>query len=127
MEVLLSDVLDVHHPVIVAGDLNTSGSDSTPTSIENFLFKQYGDIDFWTTKGIQWTTGWGVVYTGAKFGRSLTGIQTRVDPTSANIQEYPQTRSEVFSRPRNSSDSKTGRPSISAEFPIALPMGLRAL
>ena len=28
---------------------------------EYFLYKQFGSLDFWTTKGIQWTTGVGVV------------------------------------------------------------------
>jgi endonuclease/exonuclease/phosphatase family metal-dependent hydrolase len=39
MEELLKQIHDIAHPVIVAGDLNTSGSDSTPTSIENMLYK----------------------------------------------------------------------------------------
>jgi hypothetical protein len=65
--------------------MNTSGSDSTPTSIENMLYKRYGDLDFWTTKGIQWATGVGLIYTGAKAVRNLAGIEYRVDPTSANI------------------------------------------
>jgi hypothetical protein len=38
-----------------------------------------------TTKGIQWTTGVGLVYTAAKAGRSMAKIEYRVDPTSANI------------------------------------------
>ena len=67
------------------GDLNTTGSDSTPTSVENMLYKRYGDVDFWTTKGVQWATGAGIVYTGAKALRSLSGIQYQIDPTSKNI------------------------------------------
>jgi hypothetical protein len=70
---------------VIAGDLNTTGSDSTPTSAEYILYKRYGSLDFWTTKGIQWTTGVGMIYTGAKTARKLAGIQYRVDPTSANI------------------------------------------
>jgi endonuclease/exonuclease/phosphatase family metal-dependent hydrolase len=85
MEELLKQVHDNPHPVIVAGDLNTTGSNSTPTSIENMLYKRYGSVDFWTTKGIQWTTGVGLVYTGARTAAKLSGIQYRIDPTSANI------------------------------------------
>src|SRR5580692_317034 len=59
MEELLKQVHDIPHPVIVAGDFNTTGSDSTPTSVENMLYKRYGSVDFWTTKGIQWSTGVG--------------------------------------------------------------------
>jgi Endonuclease/Exonuclease/phosphatase family len=85
MEELLKEVHDIQNPVVVAGDMNTTGSDSTPTSVEYMLYKRYGSLDFWTTKGIQWTTGVGMIYTGAKTARKLAGIQYRVDPTSANI------------------------------------------
>src|SRR4051794_21453340 len=85
MEELLKEVHAMTHPVIIAGDMNTTGSNSTPTSVENMLYKRYGDLDFWTTKGIQWTTGLGFIYTGAKTIRNLAGFEYRVDPTSANI------------------------------------------
>jgi endonuclease/exonuclease/phosphatase family metal-dependent hydrolase len=85
MEELLKQIHDISHPVIVAGDLNTTGSDSTPTSVENMLYKRYGSVDFWTTKGVQWATGVGLIYTGAKTAGKLSGIQYRIDPTSANI------------------------------------------
>lgn len=85
LQQLLNDVRNNPFPVVIAGDMNTSGSDSTPTSVENLLYKRYGDLDFWTTQGVQWATGIGVVYTGAKTFRRLAGIQYRVDPTSANI------------------------------------------
>lgn len=85
MQELLKEIHDISHPVVVAGDLNTTGSDSTPTSIENMLYKRYGSVDFWTTKGVQWATGVGLLYNGAKAARSLSGIQYQIDPTSANI------------------------------------------
>jgi len=84
LQQLLKDVRDVPNPVIIAGDMNTTGSDSTPTSVENMLYKRYGDLDFWATKGIQ-LTGVGLLYTGAKTVRNLAGFEYRVDPTSANI------------------------------------------
>jgi hypothetical protein len=85
MEELLKEVHDIRNPVIIAGDMNTTGSNSTPTSVEYMLYKRYGSLDFWTTKGIQWTTGVGMIYTGAKTVRKLAKIEYRVDPTSANI------------------------------------------
>ena len=85
MEELLKEVHDIAHPVIVAGDFNTTGSDSTPTSVERMLYKRYGSVDFWTTKGVQWATGVGLVYSGAKTAAKLSGIQYRIDPTSMNI------------------------------------------
>lgn len=85
MEALLKVIHDIPHPVVVAGDLNTTGSDATPTSVENMLYKRYGDVDFWTTQGVQWATGVGMIYTGAKAMRNLSGIQYQIDPTSKNI------------------------------------------
>jgi endonuclease/exonuclease/phosphatase family metal-dependent hydrolase len=85
MEELLNTVKDVSNPVIIAGDMNTTGSDSTPTSVEHMLYKRYGSLDFWTTKGIQWSTGVGMVYSGTRTALKLSGIQYRIDPTSANI------------------------------------------
>jgi endonuclease/exonuclease/phosphatase family metal-dependent hydrolase len=85
MQELLAEIKETRNPVVVAGDLNTTGSDGTPTSIQNLLYKRYGSTDFWTTKGVQWATGVGVVYGLAKSARKLAGIQYRVDPTSANI------------------------------------------
>lgn len=84
LEQLLKDVRGVRNPVVIAGDMNTTGSDSTPTSVENWLYKRYGDVDFWVTKGIQ-LTGVGLIYTGAKTVRNVAGFEYRVDPTSANI------------------------------------------
>jgi endonuclease/exonuclease/phosphatase family metal-dependent hydrolase len=85
MEELLNEIRDVHNPVVVAGDLNTTGSDGTPTSVPNMLYKRFGSTDFWTTKGVQWATGVGIVYGASKGAIKLTGYQYRVDPTSANI------------------------------------------
>jgi endonuclease/exonuclease/phosphatase family metal-dependent hydrolase len=85
MEELLNQVRDTANPVIIGGDMNSTGTDSTPTSVESMLYKRYGSLDFWTTKGIQWTTGVGFVYTGAKTAMKLSGVQYRIDPTSANI------------------------------------------
>jgi endonuclease/exonuclease/phosphatase family metal-dependent hydrolase len=85
MEELLNAERDSANPVIIAGDMNTTGGDSTPTSVENMLYKRYGSLDFWTTKGVQWATGVGMIYSGAKAVMKLSGIQYRIDPTSANI------------------------------------------
>ena len=85
MEELLSQVREIPNPVIIAGDMNTTGGDSTPTSVENMLYKRYGSLDFWTTKGVQWATGVGMIYSGARAAMKLSGIQYRIDPTSANV------------------------------------------
>ena len=85
MQQLLSEVRDIQSPVIIAGDMNTTGSDSTPTNATNELYKRFGSLDFWTTKGVQWTTGVGAAYSVSKTGMKIAGIQYRIDPTSANL------------------------------------------
>jgi len=85
MQELLKAVSDISNPVVIAGDLNTTGSDSTPIDVKTLLYKRYGSVDFWTTKGVQWTTGAGLLYTGGKAFLKVAGVQYRVDPTSANI------------------------------------------
>lgn len=85
MQQLLNDVRDTQNPVVIAGDMNTTGSDSTPTNVTYMLYKRFGSLDFWTTKGVQWATGVGILYSGTKAGLALSGIQYQVDPTSANI------------------------------------------
>jgi hypothetical protein len=46
LEELLSQDNETSNPVVIAGDLNTTGSDSTPTSVQNMLYKQFGSADF---------------------------------------------------------------------------------
>jgi len=38
MEELLKEVHDIRNPVVIAGDMNTTGSNSTPTSVEYMLY-----------------------------------------------------------------------------------------
>jgi endonuclease/exonuclease/phosphatase family metal-dependent hydrolase len=85
MEELLAQVREKSNPVIIGGDWNTTGSDATPTSATQLLYKQFGSLDFWTTKGVAWTTGAGLAYSGSRFFLKLAGVQFRVDPTSENI------------------------------------------
>jgi endonuclease/exonuclease/phosphatase family metal-dependent hydrolase len=85
MQELLDAIHDIPNPVVVAGDLNTTGGNSTPTSVENMLYKRYGSLDFWTTQGVQWASGVGMIYPAARTAKKLVGIQYRIDPTSANV------------------------------------------
>lgn len=51
---LLNAVQEVNNPVVLAGDLNTSGGDATPTSVRNEIMKRLTDYRFWTTQAIFW-------------------------------------------------------------------------
>lgn len=79
---LLARIKDIDHPVIVAGDMNTSTGDSTPTSIRRELKKRLGSKGFWLKQGLQYTTGLklpGLLTTG------LNAYRKQADPTVRSI------------------------------------------
>jgi endonuclease/exonuclease/phosphatase family metal-dependent hydrolase len=56
MDALLSDLKPATHPVIVAGDLNTTGADATPTSMRREILVRVKDYEFWVTQALKWGT-----------------------------------------------------------------------
>lgn len=54
MEALLAELRDVPHPVVVAGDLNTSGTDATPTSVRREVVRRLGNHRFWTDQAVRY-------------------------------------------------------------------------
>jgi endonuclease/exonuclease/phosphatase family metal-dependent hydrolase len=54
MKALLGVLQPIDNPVILAGDLNTSGRDATPTSVRNEVMKRVTDYRFWVTQAIFW-------------------------------------------------------------------------
>jgi endonuclease/exonuclease/phosphatase family metal-dependent hydrolase len=47
MQALLAEIKEDKSPVVVAGDLNTTSSDNTPTSIRNEIMTRVTDYKFW--------------------------------------------------------------------------------
>jgi endonuclease/exonuclease/phosphatase family metal-dependent hydrolase len=56
MDALLTQLKQFEHPVIVAGDLNTTGTDGTPTSIRHEILKRVKNYEFWVTQALKWGT-----------------------------------------------------------------------
>jgi endonuclease/exonuclease/phosphatase family metal-dependent hydrolase len=56
MDELLAQVAELPHPVILAGDLNTTGLDGTPTSIRREIVNRVKNYEFWVTQAIKWGT-----------------------------------------------------------------------
>jgi endonuclease/exonuclease/phosphatase family metal-dependent hydrolase len=83
MEELLVLLGDIRNPVIIAGDLNTTGSDSSPTSIKKQIYQRLGSAKFWVNTGIKYATGFGMLYGVAKM--SLNTYKNQDDPTARNI------------------------------------------
>ena len=83
MEELLAWIHDIPNPVIVAGDLNTSGGDSSPTSIKREIVQRLGSASFWADTGIKYATGLGILYEGVR--GSLNVVKNQDDPTARDI------------------------------------------
>lgn len=94
LEELLSEIKDIRHPVILAGDMNTSTEDLTPTSFRREFIKRFGNPRFWVKKGIDYALGLGFiedfVITGLSFGRK------QADPTVRHIPFFSPNPGEKF-------------------------------
>ncbi|HJP92694.1 MAG TPA: endonuclease/exonuclease/phosphatase family protein [Pyrinomonadaceae bacterium] len=94
LEEVLSEIKSIDHPVVFAGDMNTSGSDSTPTSFEREVKKRLGSTSFWATQGIKYATGVGLIYDLTvgliKFQR------TKNDPTVKSVKFVSENPEEKF-------------------------------
>jgi len=83
MKELLVLLGDVRNPVIVVGDLNTTGGNSSPTSIRKQMNQRLGSASFWTNTGIKYATGFGLLYDVAR--GSLNTFKNQDDPTARNV------------------------------------------
>ena len=83
MKELLVLLGDVRNPVIVVGDLNTTGGNSSPTSIKKQINQRLGSASFWTNTGIKYATGFGLLYDVAR--GSLNTFKNQDDPTARNV------------------------------------------
>jgi endonuclease/exonuclease/phosphatase family metal-dependent hydrolase len=82
MDALLARIQETDHPVIVAGDFNTSGSDAAPTSIRRELMKRVTSYEFWATQALKWGTPAGLPLMALT---PVNFIKNYHDPTSAHV------------------------------------------
>ncbi len=83
MDEILDFIRPIPHPVVVAGDMNTTGADGTVLSIKSALLRKLNDPSYWATKGIKYATGVG-------FGMDIAGLAFKTtkfqsDPTASGI------------------------------------------
>lgn len=57
LQELLEIIKPMRNPVVVAGDMNTSARDSTPTSIKREIKKRFGSKKYWVEQGIRFLAG----------------------------------------------------------------------
>jgi len=94
LEELLAYVKDVPHPVIIAGDMNTSGTDAAPTSFENEIKQRLGSGSFWVTQGVKYATGVGLLY-DVTLG-AVRRVRTKNDPTVKSVKFVSENPEENF-------------------------------
>lgn len=94
LEEALTEIKRIDHPVVLAGDMNTSGSDSTPTSFEREVKKRAGSTKFWATQGIKYATGVGLIY---DVTLGLVKMQRlKSDPTVKSVRFVSENPEENF-------------------------------
>ena len=94
LEEALGEIKSIDHPVVLAGDMNTSGSDATPTSFQHEVKKRLGSKSFWATQGIKYATGVGLLY---DITVGVVKMQrTRNDPTVKSVKFVSENPEEKF-------------------------------
>lgn len=82
MDALLDQLKDVGNPVVLAGDLNTTGTDGTPTSIRKELTNRVKNYEFWISQGLRWGTPAALPVTAAM---PANYFKNHLDPTSSHV------------------------------------------
>jgi endonuclease/exonuclease/phosphatase family metal-dependent hydrolase len=83
LDELLEMVGPTHNPVVIAGDMNTTGTDGSVTSIKSAALKKLNSPSFWATQGVKYATGVGLAMDVASFGFKTTKFQG--DPTASGV------------------------------------------
>jgi endonuclease/exonuclease/phosphatase family metal-dependent hydrolase len=83
LDELLDMVRPIHNPVVIAGDMNTTGADGSVTSIKSTVLKKLNDPSFWATQGVKYATGAGLVMGVTSFGFKAAKFQG--DPTASGV------------------------------------------
>lgn len=83
LEELLRTIKDIPNPVVVAGDMNTSARDNTPTSIKREIKKRFGSKKYWVGQGIKFLTG--LSWPNALLLGGLNEYRKQADPTVRSV------------------------------------------
>ena len=86
IEEVLNTVRGAHHPVVIAGDLNTNGGNGEAFKLERELYNKYTSADTYVNKAVQAATGVGLAYNvlraGFRFANNVS------DPTVRGIRFF---------------------------------------
>jgi endonuclease/exonuclease/phosphatase family metal-dependent hydrolase len=73
----------IRNPLVVAGDMNTTGADGTVLSIKSAALKRLNDPGWWATTGVKYATGVGAVMDLVTFSFKTAKFQG--DPTASGV------------------------------------------
>lgn len=79
---LLNQVRESDGPVVLAGDLNTTGSDAAPTSVRREIAKRVKNPKFWAGQAVNWLSP---VSIPKIFSMPANYFKNYQDPTARNI------------------------------------------
>ncbi len=91
---LLGTIKNIRNPVIVAGDMNTSTTDMTPTSVQRELHKRFGKVEALAKQGINLLLGFGIFEDA--LAASLTFGRNHGDPTVRHIPIFMPNHERKF-------------------------------
>jgi endonuclease/exonuclease/phosphatase family metal-dependent hydrolase len=93
-EELLDMIRPISNPLVVAGDMNTTGMDGSVLNIKSAVVKKLNSPTFWATQGIKYATGVGIVMDVATFTFKSTKFQS--DPTASGVPILAPNPEEPF-------------------------------
>ena len=82
MQALLADIKLNDNPLVLAGDLNTTGKNNTPTSVRNEIMSRVTDYQFWAAQTVSYLNPLGMTK-HAIFPVHYFHVSN--DPTAANV------------------------------------------
>jgi hypothetical protein len=82
MKALLAGIQEDGNPVVIAGDLNTTGKNNTPTSVRDEIMSRVTDYKFWTGHAISYFNPLGIYKFGLLPVHYLHGYN---DPTALHL------------------------------------------
>jgi endonuclease/exonuclease/phosphatase family metal-dependent hydrolase len=77
---ILEWIKNDHNPVILGGDLNTTGADNAPVSVSKLLTDRIKDPDKWAVDAIKWSTGAPTILLVP-----VNMMRNKNDPTGADV------------------------------------------
>jgi endonuclease/exonuclease/phosphatase family metal-dependent hydrolase len=80
---VLAEIENIRHAVVLAGDMNTSTRDDTPTSLGREFKKRLGSKKFWAQQVVKYTTGFTLPFGFVRGG--LNHYRKQGDPTVRHL------------------------------------------